>query len=131
MFPTLVAAAILIHEGKILLTQRRAQDSLGGYWEFPGGKVEKGEDPRQAVVRECREECGIEVEVEEIFEVLFLSGSERDLLLLFYRCRWRSGNVAHLEVQDHVWCSPGELDLYEILPANDPIRRKLQALLSP
>src|ERR1700733_927209 len=66
-FPTtvLVAAAVLIEDGRVLLTQRKPGTHLAGAWEFPGGKVEAGEDPREALRRELREEVGIEAQVGE------------------------------------------------------------------
>ena len=66
---TVVAAAVIIEDHRVLLTRRPEGQHLAGLWEFPGGKLEDGESPEQAVVRECREECGIEVEVFEIFDV--------------------------------------------------------------
>ncbi len=67
--PVVVAAAVVIREGRVLLTRRAEGQHLAGLWEFPGGKLEDGESPEEALVRECREECGIEVAVSEILEV--------------------------------------------------------------
>ena len=84
-----VAAAVVRHEGRILLTRRVEGAHLGGMWEFPGGKVEEGEDPEVAVARECMEECAIAVEVLDILEVTFHRYPTKDILLLFYDCRLR------------------------------------------
>ena len=113
-----VAAAVIIRDGRVLLTRRAEGRHLAGLWEFPGGKLEPGEPPEVAVVRECREECGIEVAVTHLLEVTRHRYPERDVLLLFYRCELRSGEVQHLEIADHAWVTPADLDAYP-LPAAD------------
>ncbi|MCZ6805309.1 MAG: NUDIX domain-containing protein, partial [Deltaproteobacteria bacterium] len=57
--PTIVAAAVVVDNGRVLLTKRAEGQHLAGLWEFPGGKLDSGESPEEALVRECREECGI------------------------------------------------------------------------
>src|SRR5580698_8298867 len=86
MNTVLVAAAILVEGGRVLLTQRKSGGHLAGKWEFPGGKVESGEDPRHALVRELEEELGILVTVGEIVDVTFHRYDEADksVLLLFF-----------------------------------------------
>lgn len=120
-----VAAAVVERDGKILLTKRRDKGHLAGLWEFPGGKLEEGEAPEDAVVRECREECGIELEVDSILEVTHHAYPEKTVLLLFYWCRLVSGEVQHLEVADHVWVLPSELRSYELPPADEPVVRAI------
>ena len=122
-----VAAAVIEREGRILLTQRMPKAHLPGMWEFPGGKLEAGEAPTATVVRECREECGIEIEPIEIFEVTSHAYPERDVLLLFYVCRWVSGEVQHIEVADHAWVLPTELERYALPPADVPVVAKILA----
>src|SRR4051812_571287 len=86
--PTLLVAAAVVIEGeRVLLTQRKVGTHLAGAWEFPGGKVQAGEDPRAALVRELREELGIASVVGEIMEVTFHRYPERSVLLLFYETR--------------------------------------------
>ncbi len=121
-----VAAAVIEREGKILLTRRMKGAHLAGMWEFPGGKLEPGEGPEDALVRECQEECGIEVGVDGILEVTFHRYPEKDVLLLFYRCRLVSGEVQHIGVADHVWCAPSELAQYELPPADVEVVRRLE-----
>src|SRR5690242_4180758 len=83
--PTLlVSAAVIIENARVLLSQRKAGTHLAGAWEFPGGKVRAGEDPRDALIRELREELGIETAVGEVMEVTFHRYAERSVLLLFY-----------------------------------------------
>ena len=125
--PVLVAAAVVRREGRVLLTRRMKGAHLEGYWEFPGGKLERGEAPEVTVVRECREECAIEVEVVDILDVTFHAYPGKDVLLLFYDCRLVSGEVVHRGVADHAWVRPESLGDYPLPPADvrvvDKIRR--------
>jgi 8-oxo-dGTP diphosphatase len=124
--PVIVAAAVLFRGGRVLLTRRVQGAHLAGYWEFPGGKVEAGEDPRAALIRECREECGIEVEVVDILDVTFHRYEDKDVLLLFYDCRVdAAAAVEHLGVADHVWCAPAELGDYPLPPPDDAVVAKI------
>ena len=109
----------------MLLTQRPPGTHLAGKWEFPGGKVEKGEDPETTVVRELREECGIGIEVLDILEVTFHSYPGKDVLLLFYECRLVDGEVRHLGVADHRWMEPARVGELDLPPADAPVVAKL------
>lgn len=126
--PTVVAAAVVIRDGRVLLTRRAEGQHLAGLWEFPGGKLEEGESPEEALVRECREECGIEVDVEEILDVTHHRYPEKDVLLLFYRCELRAGEVRHLQVADHAWVPPSELPDYSLPPADARVVARVQAM---
>ena len=126
--PIIVAAAVVIESGRVLLTQRVEGQHLAGLWEFPGGKLERGESSEEALVRECREECGIEIEVAEILDVTFHRYPEKDVLLLFYRCLLVSGEVRHLQVADHAWVAPKELDRYDLPPADQRVIARIQGL---
>lgn len=123
-----VAAAVVVREGRVLLTRRLDDQHLPGLWEFPGGKVEAGESPAEALVRECREEIGIEVGVTRILEVTHHRYPEKEVLLLFYRCSLASGEVQHRQVADHAWVRPDELDDYELPPADGPVVRAIREL---
>ncbi len=127
--PVVVAAAVIIKDGRVLLTRRAEGQHLAGLWEFPGGKLEAGESPEEALVRECREECGIEVEVGQILDVTHHRYPEKDVLLLFYRCALHSGEVRHLQVADHAWVAPVDLDRYPLPPADERIVGRIRALL--
>jgi 8-oxo-dGTP diphosphatase len=135
MGTVIVAAAVVRHEGRILLTRRMAGAHLAGLWELPGGKVEDGEDPERAVVRECDEECAIDVVVEDIVDVTFhryaatASKPSKDVLLLFYGCRLGPRrDVEHRGVADHAWVRPRELRDYPLPPPDAKLVRKLEAL---
>jgi 8-oxo-dGTP diphosphatase len=121
----LVAAAIIENEGRILLARRRADAPYPLLWEFPGGKVEPGEDPKECVVREIREELAIEVAVDGIYEVIFHRYPERNLLVLAYRCRWLGGEIEDLEVAEHRWVFPDDLKRFDLLPADIPLARRI------
>lgn len=125
---TVVVAAVVVRDGRVLLTRRLEGQHLAGLWEFPGGKLEGGESPEEALVRECREECGIEVEVGEIVDVTYHRYPEKDVLLLFYRCELRAGEVRHLQVADHAWVAPSELDEYPLPPADERVIARIRAL---
>lgn len=99
---------------------------MGGYWEFPGGKLELGESPVAALARELDEELGITVEIGMLWDALHHAYPAFDLLMLTYRCRLASGAVPKpIEVADLVWCHSSELRNYDILPADAPLVARL------
>lgn len=124
---TIVAAAIIAREdGTILIAQRPSSSKLHGFWEFPGGKVEPGEDPRAAVVRECQEELGCEVEVGRIYDTInhFVGGS--CILLLFYLARIVEGEPRSMEQNAIQWVTPEGMRLYELLEPDRPLVEQFQ-----
>lgn len=123
----LVVAGLVVRDGRVLISQRRADQSLPLQWEFPGGKVEPGEAPVTAVARELREELGIEVEVGRIWEVLFHAYPAFDLVMLVYTCRLVAGEPRPVEVADLAWAVPAELPGFDILPADRPLVDRLIA----
>ena len=125
MFPLLVTAAIIDNDGKFLMTRRRGDAPYPLLWEFPGGKVEPEEDPRDGVVREIREELAIGVAVTGIYDVIYFRYPERTVLVLAYRCSWLSGEIKDVEVAEHRWVSPWDLDKLELLPADVSLAEKL------
>jgi 8-oxo-dGTP diphosphatase len=130
--PTLlVSAAIVIEGGRVLLTQRKAGSHLAGAWEFPGGKVLAGEDPRHALVRELREELGIDTVAGDVMEVTFHRYPERAVLLLFYRAERSAGSPAPraLDVAAFRWAYADDLDEASFPPADVAILRKVRAHL--
>ncbi|HVK68447.1 MAG TPA: (deoxy)nucleoside triphosphate pyrophosphohydrolase [Polyangium sp.] len=131
--PVLVAAAVLVEEGRVLLTQRKRGTHLAGAWEFPGGKVEPGEDPRAALVRELGEEIGMEVSVGDPVEVTFHRYPEKSVLLLFFAVTRAPGSPdpQALDVADVKWAGPGELHDELFPPADVAILSKVRALLAP
>jgi 8-oxo-dGTP diphosphatase len=127
----LVAAAIVIEQGRVLISQRKRGSHLEGAWEFPGGKVEPGEDPRDALVRELREEVGIEVAVGDIVEVTFHRYPGKAVLLLFYAALRLpdSPDPEPIDVADVRWAARDELE-DELFPAADvPVLGKVRRML--
>ncbi|MDI1483971.1 (deoxy)nucleoside triphosphate pyrophosphohydrolase [Polyangium sp. y55x31] len=131
--PVLVSAAVLVEEGRVLLTQRKRGTHLAGAWEFPGGKVEPGEDPRAALVRELREEIGMEVSVGDPVEVTFHRYPEKSVLLLFFTVTRAAGSPdpRPLDVADVRWAGPSDLKDELFPPADVAILSKVRALLAP
>ncbi len=124
--PLAVCAAVIVHEGKVLLTKRPNDKLHGGYWEFPGGKIDQGESPHQAVIREIREELAINISVESAIKTVHHHYACGSVLIVAYLCRWLDGKIQHLEVTEHRWLTPEELNSFRILPADQPIVRELQ-----
>jgi 8-oxo-dGTP diphosphatase len=125
MKTVIVTAALIIEQGKILVTQRKKDSSHGLLWEFPGGKVKEGEEPRDALRRELREELDVEVEVGMIFDTIFYSYPEYPILLLVYRCRIEKGSLKPIGCHDLRWVNLRELEKLAMPPADDPIRKHL------
>jgi len=88
--------------------------------------VEPLEDPCSCIVREIREELGISVAVDGVYDVIYHRYPERPVLVLAYRCTWLAGEIANLDVADHRWVLPGELLEYELLPADIPLAAKIR-----
>ena len=128
----LVAACVLLDgEGRILIAKRPEGRSLAGLWEFPGGKVELGESPEHAVIRELAEELGIGIAAADLAPLTFASHDYPDfhlLMPLFHCRRWR-GEVAPHEGQELLWVKPAELLSYAMPPADEPLKALLPALL--
>ena len=123
----MVAALVRDGAGRILLSQRRADQSLPLCWEFPGGKVEPGEAPEAALVREVREELGCEVRVGGIFEVVFHAYPDFDLYMLVYGAEIVSGVPAAKQVAAVAWVAPTEIPKMKLPPADYPLALRLAA----
>ncbi len=123
-----VVAGVIVEDDRVLIAQRNEDDELAGAWEFPGGKVERGEDPRAALSRELREELGVEVEVGEILELSFEARSDGALVLLFFAAR-RLGDSPPPRAIDAAalaWARPAELRPEDFAPADRVMVRLLQ-----
>jgi 8-oxo-dGTP diphosphatase len=97
----------------------------GLLWEFPGGKVKEGEDPREALRRELKEELDVDVEVGKFLEVVFHTYPEYPILLLTYYCHIKKGVPKPIGCHDLRWVSLEELNELAIPPADEPIRKHL------
>ena len=123
---TLVVAGLVIgRDGRVLITQRRADQALPLQWELPGGKVEPGEAPVDALARELAEEVGIAVTVGRIWDVLFHPYPAFDLVMLVYACRITDGEPRAVQVADVRWSAPGALAGWDFVPADRPLLERL------
>lgn len=119
-----VAAAIIQHENKIFATQRGYGKFKDG-WEFPGGKIEPGETPQQALIREIREELDTEVKVGELFDTVEYDYPDFHLSMDCFLCTVLSGELVLKEHEASKWLAPEELDSVDWLPADRDLIRKL------
>lgn len=128
----LVAACALIDaDGRVLLAKRPPGRPLAGLWEFPGGKIEPGETPEAALVRELEEELAIKVSPKCLAPFTFAShGYEAfHLLMPLYLCRRWEGEVTALQGQELAWVRAKRLADYAMPPADEPLRAMLRDLL--
>jgi 8-oxo-dGTP diphosphatase len=128
-----VAVALVDADGRILLAQRPEGKALAGLWEFPGGKLEAGERPEDALIRELQEELGITVKHACLAPLTFASHAYDDfhLMMPLYICRRWEGEISGREGQALAWVRPGQLRDYPMPPADEPLIPHLQDLLLP
>jgi 8-oxo-dGTP diphosphatase len=126
-----VAVALVDPDGRVLLAQRPAGKAMAGLWEFPGGKVQPGDAPEAALIRELKEELGIDVSEACLAPLTFASHRyERfHLLMPLYVCRRWNGAVTAREGQALNWVRAAKLDRYEMPPADKPLLAVLRDLL--
>lgn len=117
------AVALIDADGRVLLAQRPEGKSLAGLWEFPGGKVEPGESPEAALIRELQEELGIETQQSCLAPLTFASHSYDDfhLLMPLFACRRWQGTVTPREGQNLAWVRAKALADYPMPPADIPL----------
>ena len=118
--PVRVAAAIIVREKKLLATQRGYGD-YAGWWEFPGGKIEPGETPEEALRREIREELGAEIVIERYFDAVEYDYPKFHLSMLCYLCRLADGEITLLEHRAAKWLGRGDVLSLKWLGADFPI----------
>ena len=126
-----VACALIDSDNRVLVAQRPEGKALAGLWEFPGGKLEQGERPEPALIRELSEELGITVKEECLAPLTFASFAypEFHLLMPLYICRRWEGQVASREAQALKWVRPGKLRELAMPPADGPLIPHLIDLL--
>lgn len=127
-----VAAALIDADDRVLVAQRPAGKQLAGLWEFPGGKLDAGERPEDALIRELREELGVEVKAPCLAPLTFASHAYEDfhLLMPLYVCRRWEGMVVPREGQALKWLRPRQLRDLAMPPADEPLIPHLIDLLS-
>ena len=119
-----VVAAILIQDGRLLATQR-GYGPWKDWWEFPGGKVEQGEEPREALRREMQEELAVDIEAGKLVASVEYDYPDFHLSMLCFRCRVVAGRPTLLEHEAARWLSQEELDAVRWLPADVEVIRQL------
>lgn len=130
-----VALAMISPEGRVLVQQRSPDKAHGGLWEFPGGKLEAGETPEAALVREIREELGVDVATTDLAPLSFASnapahGQKMVLLLLYTTKRWCGTPVA-LEAGTHVdWVAAADLPALPMPPLDIPLAKTLISMIA-
>jgi len=124
--PLLVTAAVVFDGDKVLITRRPDDSRHAGLWEFPGGKIDPGESPEEALCREISEELNAEVRVVEIFDVVFYRYDWGPVLILAYTCQLLTKTLHNIGVAEHRWVHPQELSDFPILPADRPIISRLK-----
>lgn len=122
-----VVAAIITHNGRVFATQRGYGEFKDG-WEFPGGKMEPGETPQQALVREIQEELDTEIEVGELVETVEYDYPAFHLTMHCFLCTIRSGDLVLKEHEAARWLTREELDDVDWLPADVKVVEKLRLL---
>lgn len=124
-FIPVLAALIKNEKGEFLIAQRKPMLNNGGKWEFPGGKLQLGEVPEDCLTREIKEELGIEIIVEDPFQIVNQPYSERSILLISYFCEYVSGDI-NLKDHDQVeWVKPDLLIQYDLSEPDKTIAAKL------
>lgn len=130
----LVAACALVDsDGRVLIAQRPEGKAHAGFWEFPGGKIEAGESPEQALIRELREELGVEPCEQCLQPFAFASEPVADgrfLLMPLFVCRRWDGFVDPREGQQIRWVRPEKLSDFALLPADRPLAAELRDRLA-
>lgn len=117
------AVALIDRDGRVLLAQRPEAKSMAGMWEFPGGKVEPGESPESALIRELHEELGIDTWASCLAPLTFASHAYPDfhLLMPLFACRKWNGIATGREGQRLAWVRPADLRGYPMPPADIPL----------
>ncbi len=121
-----VAGLIWNKEGRFMICQRPAHKARGLLWEFVGGKIEKGETPEEALVRECREELDVTVTPHSIFQEVTHVYPDITVHLVLFNAEIAEGEPKMIEHNDIKWITPNEIDLYEFCPADKEILEKIK-----
>ena len=131
--PIILVAAVALfdRDGRVLIAQRPESKSMAGLWEFPGGKVEDGETPEAALIRELREELAVDTVESCLAPFTFASHAYDDfhLLMPLYVCRKWEGQVTPMENQQIKWVMPMRLGDYPMPPADKPLIAMLRDYL--
>jgi mutator protein MutT len=122
-----VSAALIFRNGQLLITQRPANSHLGGCWEFPGGKRESGETFEQCIIREIREELGVEISVGELFDEVSHTYPEKSVRLKFFLCQLLTGEPRPIDCAGVKWIQKAGLDEHQFPAADARLLGKLKS----
>lgn len=126
--PSIDVVAALIRRGdRFFICQRPANKGRALQWEFPGGKIEPGESPEEALVRECREELAVELRVGSLYAETTHTYPDLFIRLRLYNSEILSGEPQQLEHRDLRWITPDQIDLFEFCPADLDFIQKLKS----
>ena len=123
-----VVAALIWENGKFLACQRPAHKARGLLWEFVGGKVEMGETPEQALIRECREELAVTIAVQDVFMEVIHEYPDLTVRLILFNARIAEGTPQMLEHNDIRWVKPDQIDEMEFCPADKERLEKIKIM---
>ena len=123
-----VVAALIWENGKFLACQRPAHKARGLLWEFVGGKVEMGETPEQALIRECREELAVTIAVQDVFMEVIHEYPDLTVRLILFNARIDEGTPQMLVHNDIRWVKPDQIDEMEFCPADKEILEKIKIM---
>ncbi len=124
-----VVAGLIRRQGKVLVGQRPEGASLAGQWEFPGGKIELGESPEEALARELEEELGVKAEVGPLQFVATHTYGKTGILFLFYDVKFWKGQIKTQQHLDLKWVTPKELKELELPEANSKFLKQILEVL--
>lgn len=120
-----VVCGLIFKEDKIFICRRKPEKSLGGFWEFPGGKVELNEELEASLIRELREELQMSVEVKEHFKTVKHNYDNFSIELISFICEFENSNYILTDHDSYEWLDPKELLKWKLAPADIPIARAL------
>ncbi len=131
MIKLVVACALINEYGNVLINERPVGKDYAGYWEFPGGKVDEGETPEEAIIRELKEEINIDVTGSCLAPLSFTEKQYDNyyVVVLLYVCRRWNGHVMPMEEQELAWVNPKEIDNFNLLPADKSFFASLRELI--
>lgn len=129
-----VAGALINNEGQVLMAQRPEGKNLAGYWEFPGGKIELGETPEEALIRELKEELNLYINIEDLKPLTFASHDYKDfhLVMPLFLCKKWQGDPKSMEKQSFAWINVDALNNNAnrpLAPADIEMAKTIQKLL--
>jgi 8-oxo-dGTP diphosphatase len=120
-----VVCGVIIRDGLIFIAKRNKDKSMGGYWEFPGGKVERFEIPQDALFRELKEELNMNVEILEHFKTVKYSYPNITIELISFKCKFINAEYELKDHEDYKWVKPSQLLNFKLALADIPIAHKL------